>query len=166
MGYTHYWSFKPVKRGQTKSVNAAYSKAVKDCQKIVLYWQSIADSDSRLSGYSAHTKIGAYLGLNINGKGELAHETFVLRDYFKANNSGGFCKTAQKPYDTVVVACLAVLKHYLGDMIDVSSDGRAHEWIAGVALANLVLKRLIANPISGRPLLCPDGFVSMFKRVK
>ena len=34
-----------------------------------------------------------------------------------------FCKTAQKPYDIVVTQCLVVLKHFLGDDIQVNSDG-------------------------------------------
>lgn len=148
MGYTHYWTFKRIPRGQTTKVNKAYDKAIKDCQKIVLAYQSIAPSAERLAGYSAHTKLGAYRGININGKGELAHETFILRDYFKANEGGGFCKTDSKPYDAVVVACLAVLKHHLGELIDVSSDGRAWEWTNGVQLASIVLQCKIANPIT------------------
>lgn len=147
MGYTHYWTFKRIPKGQTKQVNKAYTKAVKECQKIILAYQNIAPSDERLSGYSAHTKLGQYLGVNFNGKGNLAHETFILRDFFKHNSGFNFCKTAHKPYDVVVVACLAVLKDCLKELVEVSSDGRAWEFENGVQLASVVLKRRIQNPI-------------------
>jgi hypothetical protein len=44
----------------------------------------------------------------------------------RANEAGlwfDFCKTARKPYDLPVCACLIVLQHYFGDQFRVSSDG-------------------------------------------
>lgn len=152
MGYTHFWSFRPIKRGETVKVNKAYKQAVKQCQKLLVYWNEMHahEPDMRLSGYSAHAKPGLYGGLNFNGARENAHETFLVREHYKQNlesSYSGFCKTAHKPYDVPVTACLAIFKHYLGEYIEVSSDGRSYEWAPGVGLARAVLGLAIQNPI-------------------
>lgn len=152
MGYTHYWTFRPIKRGRTKVVNNAYKQAITDCNKVIRYWQELADSDCRLSGYSAHTKPGSYMGVKFNGKDELSHEDFILRDYYKHNDASNFCKTAQKPYDVVVTACLAILKHHLGDQIEVSSDGRPRDFNQGMGLVIAALGFRVANPLEDSQL--------------
>lgn len=89
-----------------------------------------------------------------NGQGNDSYETFLFEPY--GNNpspSGGgkdfsFCKTACKPYDIVVVACLAIAAENLGEGIEVSSDGNRSDWVEGVALASRVLSRDVPNPIS------------------
>ena len=148
MGYTHYWTMKKAKRGQSAQLEKEYQRAVLDCAKIV---KAYYKENGGLSGYTAHTALGAYGGLEVNGKGDDAHETFILREHYSQNfrtrDSWGipdgfsFCKTARKPYDTVVTACLIVLKYHLGDNIDVSSDGYEYEWVEGLELAKRVLKR-------------------------
>ena len=150
MGYTHYWTIKEPKRGQTANVEKDYQLAIKACNKIVkTYQEGVTDSWNRLSGFSAHCKPGQYGGLKVNGKAELSHEDFCLREHYKQNREPlypssrkgfNFCKTANKPYDDVVTACLIVLKHYLKDNIDVNSDGMAHEWLAGLDLARRATK--------------------------
>jgi hypothetical protein len=40
-----------------------------------------------------------------------------------AGRADAFCKTARKPYDVVVVACLLVAKHHLGAEVELASDG-------------------------------------------
>lgn len=40
-----------------------------------------------------------------------------------------FCKTGRRPYDLAVQMVLVVLKHYLDNSLDVSSDGWASEWV-------------------------------------
>lgn len=76
-----------------------------------------------------------------NGIGEDGHETFVfeqshtISSYDRKNEQGqyfSFCKTARKPYDTAVVACLIILKHYFGDDLVVRSDGNPKEWAEGL----------------------------------
>jgi len=154
MGYTHYWTFKPAARGEASQVEAAYQTAVRDCQRIILAYQK---ENGGLSGYSAHTKLGQYGGIKLNGKGDDGHEDFFLREHFSQNldqvyglGGGGFnfCKTAQKPYDVVVVACLCVLAYRLGDNVKVSSDGSVSDWAEGLELARRVLKRKIKMPFS------------------
>jgi hypothetical protein len=151
MGYTHYFKFKIPKGIKIATLEAAYKKAVLDCAKVVVaYNAECVYSKERLSGYTAHTKPGSYGGIKINGKQDLADEDFVLREHFTENMSEdfwGFCKTARKPYDKAVVACLAILKYHLKDGIKVLSDGRGEDWSGGVQLARRVLNKAITNPI-------------------
>lgn len=159
MGYTHYWKFRAVPKGQAKQVEETYQLAIRQCQKIIRsYNKSVKEIDikhpDRLSGYSAHTKVNDYGGLNFNGTQDLSHEDFTMREHFNQNEGFNFCKTAEKPYDIVVVACLITMKHYLGDLIDVSSDGRDHEWTEGLELAQKVLKiKDLTNPIESPKVL-------------
>jgi hypothetical protein len=147
MGYTHYFKFKKVK-GQAKQIEETYQKAILECQKICkVYREENKGTENSISGYAAHCKVGEYGGLDINGVKENAHENFVLREHFNQNEDFNFCKTARKPYDIVVTACLALLKHRLGDSIDVSSDGDPSDWIEGVALACRVTKLKVKNPL-------------------
>lgn len=153
MGYTHYWTFRRAKGKTAKELETAYKKALVECSKVAVLYNAECKAkgldDERLSGYSAHCKPGTYGGLKLNGKEYLAHEDFVMREHFSEAVKDGFqfCKTARKPYDVVVVACLAILKYRLGDAIQVDSDGYAEEWTDGVELAKRLLKRKrIANP--------------------
>ena len=58
--------------------------------------------------------------IRFNGIGDDSHETFALG---KGYNGFKFTKTARKPYDRHVLACLILAKKYFGDAIKVSSDG-------------------------------------------
>lgn len=142
MGYTHYWRVKTPKKqkGLAEKIEKQYQKAVKQCQKICFVYNKNFESGDyrRLSGYAAFSAPGKYGGLDINGSKEYSHENFVLREHFNQNRGLEFCKTARKPYDTVVVACLIVLKHHLGEYIEVSSDGYSSEWYDGLELAKQV----------------------------
>lgn len=150
MGYTHYFQTKRI-TGKTKENEKLFKKAIKDCNKIIkAYYKENKGTYKSLSGYSAHAPIGVYGGLNLNGKGSAAHETFFLKEHFNQNFEFNFCKTARKPYDLVVVACLSVLKFHLGPAFMVSSDGNYNDWTDGVEFANKVLRRTknkIINPI-------------------
>ena len=71
--------------------------------------------------------------IRFNGKSGEGHETFLLT----ADPSDfNFCKTAQKPYDIVVVAILCLLAHRTN--VEVSSDGGISDWTDGLALAQRV----------------------------
>lgn len=147
MGYTHYWTFRKPLKGKTQIVEKLYQRALRDCQRTIKAYYSI---NGGLSGYSAHTVVGLYGGLYVNGKGDNMHEPFILREHYTENINFNFCKTAQKPYDTVVVACLAILKHHLKDLIVVSSDGDSDDWKKGVNLGRLVLKKKLTTPLQIR----------------
>ena len=154
MDYTHYWEFTKPKGIKVEVLEAKYKQAILECSKVALYYNSdmlkILRPENRLSGFSAHCKLGKYGGFKINGKGDMAHEDFTLREHYMQNigqDNFNFCKTAHKPYDIVVVAALAILKYRLGEAIQVSSDGDNSDWNAGVALASKVIRRKVLNPI-------------------
>lgn len=135
MGYTHYYTFKTAPKGQSANVEKAYQKAIQECNKIA---QAFRKENGGVSGYSAYTS--KYGGLKINGSESAGMcEDFTVREHFSQNESFNFCKTRQYQYDTVVVACLIVLSHRLGNLIEVSSDGSQLDWVDGLELARSVL---------------------------
>jgi len=138
MGYTHYWSFGSTK-GAAQKTELSYKRAIKQCQKII---QTYSKVNGGISGYTAHTKLMQYGGVNFNGAAGQDCEDFVLREHYSQNldsNSGrDFCKTNRLSYDTLVVACLIVLKHYLGDKFYVASDGDKIDWSEGLILAKKI----------------------------
>lgn len=147
MGYTHYWEFKKPKsiKGKHQEIEDTYQLAVRQCQRLVkAYNKQVKSLDlkhpDRLSGYSAHTKLNDYLGLEVNGTSDLGHETFSFRDHWSANDANNFCKTVRKPYDVVVTACLIIMKHYLKDLFEVGTDGQSQDWTNGLKLARDVTK--------------------------
>ena len=147
MGYTHYWEFSS-NRGKTAQYEKKYQLAIAKCAKVIRYY---SDTFGGLSGYTAHDKKRVYGGLKVNGSREYSHEDFCMREHLSENEGFNFCKTAQKPYDTVVVACLIIMRHYLGDSIRVSSDGDRREWNDGLTLVQKVLNlKKIQIPVSIR----------------
>jgi len=149
VGYTHYITFNmPKAAKEAAKAEEAYQKALADCSNIAVQWNSELPKGHphRLSGFTAHAKPGKYGGLCINGTKANAHEAFELRERFGLQR-GTFCKTARKPYDTVVVACLAVLAEKLGEAVTITSDGDVSDWECGVRYACEVLGRPIPNPI-------------------
>jgi len=56
---------------------------------------------------------------------DLGHETFFI--FRKCKDSGGFCKTARKPYDLMVTACLLLYKYYFNSA-SISTDGTEDDW--------------------------------------
>lgn len=113
MGYTRYY------RVEGKLDPEKFKNYSKDCKVVCDYitekfghgiagWDG--DGDPRFEDE----------GISFNGIGELSHESFGLG----INSSGfNFTKTARKPYDRHVLACLILAKEYFGDNINVSSDG-------------------------------------------
>lgn len=143
----HSFKFTAI-RGQAKTLETKYQRAVSDCQRIVRRYYA---EHGGLSGYTAHTAIGTYGGLQVNGKRPNDCKAFEIREHFSQNLESyfsGFVNTTRLPYDLVVTACLAVLKHRLGNAIEVSSDGNAEDWIDGVEYARKVTGLKLKNPIA------------------
>ena len=147
MGYTHYFYRK-------EKLDASQFKAfTEDVRKI------LANTDVPLSRYDGNDGSPEITDHSIvfNGVGADSHETFLInREFdepFRQPNEKGFlfafCKTARKPYDEVVVACLIAAKYHFGDDIDVSSDGNAAEWEEGAALYKKATGRIPVVPIDG-----------------
>ena len=126
MGYTHYWMPKPIHSFTWKTVESDMRKLFAACDTLC------GEYDAPESAPVLTEDLLAF-----NGKGELGHETFWI-------DRGGlvwtFCKTAQKPYDTAVTACLIYLASLHG--FHVTSDGDESDWQAGLALARKVWPEL------------------------
>lgn len=124
MGYTHYWTMnegKKVSRKQLKEAIGVMAQIVSSKSRILAGWDGtgkpIAEDGS----------------INFNGIGDYNRcENFLIDT--KWNGDFQFCKTARRPYDVVVVACLAVLNHFVKNVV-VTSDGDTDEWKEGIALA-------------------------------
>lgn len=140
IGFTHYWSRKG------KVSETAYKAAITDIIKIV----KTVTNKSKLAKTldiapialangqgESNTAPELVKGVVFNGVENEAHETFSLPEKAKDLDEFDFCKTNRKPYDTVVVACLARLAKVKG--IKISSDGTESEWSEGIALANKIL---------------------------
>ena len=135
MGYTHYWY-------QDENLDGdLFAKASADCEKVCAGASIQFEYDiDKPPVFNADE-------IRFNGIGENGHETFSINRDFKSSypqtNSKrqffSFCKTAFKPYDQLVTACLVVLKHHFGDAISISSDGERQDWQKGVDLCQEAL---------------------------
>jgi len=140
MGYTHYWDF------VDNCSLYDFSTAIADCTKIIKAspvplgnWDG--EGEPTLTEYASTVK-----EVHFNGSKDDSHEDFKVSLQSFRNKGNWFCKTAQKPYDIVVVACLCVLEDRLGKNFQARSDGAPHEWEDGKNLAFEVLGRDIKIP--------------------
>lgn len=128
MGYTHYFT----KRGIEREDSRRYEMFANGARRIIEYattYDNIQIADAM------GDKLGAWeitdTHVAFNGFGPDSHETF----YWPASAEGfNFCKTARKPYDAVVTACLIHLKDVYGEGVDIGSDGYWSEWSDGARL--------------------------------
>lgn len=116
MGYTHYWK---TKGGITLDYIKfhEFQEGVKQIIEIAIDAGIDLDIDSSPADY-----------VSFNGINELGHETFVFEKTLEEFN---FCKTAGKPYDTVVTAVLIHAKRIFGKDITIASDGNWNDWQGG-----------------------------------
>ena len=126
MGYTHYWTPKAAD-------DKTWDKFVKACKTLN---KNLPESIVIAGGMGdGSPKFGQVLGKNIphlnvssvwfNGdetRGE-DHETFCIK---QDDDEWQFCKTAAKPYDLLVCACLIAAEEILG--YEVTSDGDREDW--------------------------------------
>jgi len=134
MGYTHYF-YNNGKTDQKK-----YDLVLKDIRKIIK-----ANSEILANGMGdIGTKPTTTTRIAFNGIDGDSHETFLLPNEVSKLRDFDFCKTAAKPYDKVVVACLAVL-HTADIGFSCSSDGSREECAEGVELAETILGRKFKN---------------------
>jgi hypothetical protein len=132
MGYTHYYSIDTKKISQTR-----WDRVCRILNTIVYEY---GQEHGGISGFSAHSKPGKYSGMSFNGSRENGYEPFELRAEIGKQDPRGFCKTARKPYDSLVTAVLSILQLEFGqDVVKVGSDGDYPDWVAGVELASEVL---------------------------
>ena len=92
---------------------------------------------------------------------DLGHETFILKrkawknlEYRKNEPMlFSFCKTARKPYDLMVCACLILYKYYFKDEVIIHSDGGESDWtpalefVQSICKYNIIFKDVIKEDI-------------------
>lgn len=109
------------------------------------------------------------LAISFNGDSEaraeygdtLDHETFSFPGYTFTNRPEwdtepesvfNFCKTARKPYDAVVTACLLVARdHFDESVLSINSDGWWHEWANGYKLYYRIFGREPQQVVDEQP---------------
>ena len=153
MGFTHYFerpAILPKKAWKdfTKELQMLVANLPKHC--------ITADSDSKdpiiICGWNEQT--GEYdrnspILLNddevaFNGEGDNSHESLSIvrvldkKDYSQPDKQTGlafgFCKTARKPYDTMVCLALLSFKRWFRHRVTVSSDGNKADWEPAIKL--------------------------------
>jgi len=146
MGYTSYWYQKPVlNQKKFNSFAEVVDRLLNTNEaKTLLAYES--DSISQLPHVSNQM-------VHFNGKGEDGHETFLfqrkeeIKDYIQkaegAKRTFVFCKTAQKPYDKYVVACLIIAKSIFGKDVNIYSNGSLEEWQEGKKLAETAMNSTV-----------------------
>ncbi len=154
MGYTHYWYLNKKSEGANGiDEPTRFGEAIIDMEKIV------SASRVLLAGWDGEGDPEVSVDeISFNGIGDAGHETFTFQRFGTQEErlaplgaedkekDFAFCKTAQKPYDVVVVACLAVAAQVIGDGIEVSTDGESKDWEEGVAFASRILGRDVPVP--------------------
>jgi hypothetical protein len=142
MGYTHYFT----KTRESRDNELLFEMFSIGVRKIINYavemdGLEIADGlGEELGKWEADTQI-----VRFNGYGSDSHETFL----FSVDADGfGFCKTARKPYDAVVTACLIHMKEIYGALVDIGSDGYWSEWSDGARLYRNATGLTAENPLT------------------
>lgn len=81
--------------------------------------------------------------------GDCSYESAIFErelpvpDWQTPNKEGlsfSFCKTNYRPYDVMVQAACIILKHYLEDQAEISSDGEDQDWNDARQLTQAILK--------------------------
>jgi len=156
LGYTHYWWTRwPALPAE------AFDKVVHDFKKLL---PEFVRAGVVLAGMETDGVPTVCTGeISFNGKGPYGHEAFRLLHIGERPGRDGrcfeFCKTACKPYDLAVTACLVIAKHHLGDDIEVASDGSSEDWRDAKTLCQAVLGYGVGVgvPEPQRPITPPDG---------
>lgn len=156
MGYTHYWT-------QRRNFTVAqWQDICTDIRAIVDYSQNLAGIPLADGMGDGGTKPDVSdEAIAFNGLGDDSHETFhiarkrVLESWQTPDRLGwAFCKTARKPYDAVVTACLCYLSTVTrkedpathepligSEAFSVTSDGDGSDFLIGLDLARKALPR-------------------------
>lgn len=132
MGYTHYWT---VERDLTDNewdrLSGLFQKIInrsRDFNAPLVY-----EYDQPEKGPEVSKSF-----VRFNGIGGDGHETFLFsRDACPFS----FCKTARKPYDAAVVACLIAAANEFPDAVSFRSDGISEEHADGLRLFNAATDR-------------------------
>ena len=127
MGYTHYW----------RQYDGFNSDKWDTLVQHSLYLQAAVYPSAKLADVEMSD-----FQISFNGVSPQNHETFTLdRAMSPPNNRDhffNFCKTAQKPYDLMVMCVLLVANELEPDVITYATDGAESDWQPAVDLVNKV----------------------------
>jgi len=138
MGYTHYWTNLTPTHNQDR-----WDAFITDVKKMFFLLNQVPFfTDIKLGGcYGEDEPIVTDDEVAFNG--EIDCEDMIIRkDYSKnpvdafKNFAFNFCKTRQRPYDTIVVAVLTLYKYHFEEDVRVSSDGDDDDLKEGRNLIN------------------------------
>jgi len=129
MGYTHYWR-------QYDDFNSDK-------------WDTLVQHSLHLQAASPVTLADVEMSdfqISFNGVAPQNHETFTLDRAMQPPNLRlpekdhffNFCKTAQKPYDLMVMCVLLVANALEPDVITYATDGAESDWQPAIDLVNKV----------------------------
>lgn len=144
MGYTHYWTpvaYAPAeKKERFDKFFEICTKLYKNLPKDIKIAGGMGTGKPKFGEFfiekERHLPVGQStpewitknhgrcVWFNGTSKDGSDHETFAI---FEDESEWSFCKTARKPYDLLVCACLIAARLILDYKI--SSDGREPEWI-------------------------------------
>ena len=153
MGYTHYWR-RPaiIPRACWFQLRADVERLVKASPVPLAFEYDDPTHRPELSS----------VVIRFNGVREAGFEAFLLprlyglRDGEMPDAAGRrfqFCKTNYKAYDLLVTSTLISVKHRLGDLVIVESDGEDEEWQAAREFCLKVLGYGARYHIQGRALV-------------
>ena len=140
-GYTHYYIW------HKAPDETALMQCVAEMNQLIEARKSILVSPDLPDAVAGSLKLGTNK-VDFNGVGDDSHETFVFPYVFEDKSEFNFCKTAYKPYDEVVTACLIVARdHFPPAVLTIKSDGSWNDWSAGASLYTATFHRNSKNPL-------------------
>ena len=143
-GYTHYWKWH-----SSQPDAAALERCRGDMLRVVEARRDILVIEALQVRFGDG---GVVEEIAFNGIGEDGHESFgfPLAAFTADEPSFQFVKTAGKPYDEVVAACLIVARDcFEDDVLSIHSDGQwPDDWARGARLYERVLHRPAHNPLT------------------
>lgn len=128
MGYTHYWYYNPSKA--KSGTEAPFAKALREISKYKELLQSQGLVVRGPMGEGVPQLTPSVIAYNGDASEGLDHESFyVEREEQAPRNGFAFCKTARKPYDTLVCLSLISLFEAFADpeVFSYCSDGNDEE---------------------------------------
>ncbi len=138
MGFTRYWTIKK------EIPKRKFDKFIEYAKIVVVHNQTEGMKLGDFGGEDEPIFEKELLGLN--GTGDEAHESFVIRripkicEWDRKNDGWEFCKTNAKPYDRVVYELLYLARHIFGDKYFVfngDDDGEVEDGDTAYDITNL-----------------------------
>jgi hypothetical protein len=136
MGYTHYWYRKPEIPAET------FARIRDDFARLL---PELAQRGVRLGdAWGKGQPVVNDEAIAFNGAKPEDYESFYLEPHSQERRDErglcfAFCKTARRPYDLAVTACLIVFRHHIQGEGEVHTDGMDAEWSAARDLCQRVL---------------------------